>query len=262
MKSVATAIISALILTGCATTAPPPSTGSLSGNWQILLSSASSSGAETGFIIQSGNSVSGNVLSSGQVISGQATCGAVGSVQGQLNNTDVTITITLPGQSLNLTGKTAANSGTMGGKYSLLAAGCGQTDTGTWSGSRINTLSGGFRATFTSSALTSPFHFSGTIKQAANSGQSTAALSGSMNSNDSPCFTNAAIAGVVTGTSVTINILASDGEAYGKLSGVMSPDAGLINGSFVLSNASDPALLQTCQGVGGNATVSVQLSPT
>lgn len=227
---------------------------------QSTASSQNPPETQSGFLIQSGKTLSGNVLLSGQTISGQISCAGVGAAVGQATGSAVTMTVTPTGQTVNLTG-TAANSYTsMSGDYSILAAGCGQTDFGTWSANLVHTLTGNFQATFTSSGSLGISHFSGSVTQGQNTGSSSAALSGNMTSTDSPCFTGISIAGAVSGTAVVLNLLTSDGVALGKYSGTMTTDASSISGSYRFSNATDPTPLGACAGDGGSAAISVQVS--
>ncbi len=246
----------------------------LSGNWQITLQSKTLSATETqtGFLLQSANGISGGAQFSGQTITIAGTptlvCNAVGTAQGQLTGTNVSLTFTQPGQTINLTGTTANNSTSMSGNYSILASGCGQTEVGTWSANQVDPLSGGFQATFTpysNSSYNQPFSFTGTITQGMNTGGSTATVSGTMTSTDLPCFSTATIAGVVSGSTVVLNLLTTDGIALGKISGGLASDATTITGgTFSLNNAVDPAVLGVCyqMGVGTSGTVAITIQPS
>lgn len=229
----------------------------------MTLQNATGSETQSGFLLQAGNSVTGNFQLSGQTISGQTTCAGIGSAAGQVTGTSLSLTVNPVGQTLTLSGVSATNFTSITGDYSILASGCGQTETGTWTASLVSTLKGNFQATFTSNGPLGVSHFLGTITQGQNTGDSSATLSGSMTSTDSPCFTTASLAGVISGTSVVLNLLTSDGTTLGKYSGTMTTDATSITGSYKFSNATDTTVLSpSCQGDGGNATVSVVTSPT
>jgi len=164
---------------------------------------------------------------------------------------------------VNLTGTSANNSTSMSGSYSILAAGCGQTDVGTWTASQVPTLTGVFQATFTSTYTGGlVYQFTGAITQGPNTGGSIATLSGTMQSSNSPCFTSASIAGVVSGTSVVFNVLTAQGVALGKYTGTLSTNATSMTGTYRFSNSSDPTVLASCGGGdGGSATFAVQPAP-
>jgi hypothetical protein len=256
------ALIFIVALTACGGSSGTGIPATLSGNWQMTLQNATSSETQSGFLLETANTLSGSFLLSGQTNSGQTSCSGVGSAVGQASGNNVQLTVSPAGQTVNLTGMSANNATSMSGNYSILAAGCGQTDLGTWSATLVDTLTGNFQATFSLSGSGTVFHFSGNITQGPNTGQSTATLSGTMTSSDSPCFTSATIGGVVSGTSVVWNWVSSDGSELGKYSGTMTTDATSIAGTYRFSNASDPTVLGACQGYGGDATVAVQPSST
>ncbi len=247
-----------IMLTACSSSSGNTSLAGLSGNWQITLQNTSASETQSGFLLQSGTAVTGSFMLSGQTISGQTVCAEVGSASGQITGSNLAITVSPAGQTINLTG-TQANSTSMSGNYSLLASGCGQTEIGTWTATQVSPLSGNLQATFTPYGG-SAFHFTGAVTEGPNTGGSTATLSGSMTSTDSPCFTSATVAGLVSGTSVVFNLLNSDGVALGKYSGTMTTDATSITGTFKFSNASDPGALGACENLGGTVAVTVQTS--
>lgn len=251
------------LLTSCGGTGNTKTqAGQLSGNWQMTLLNPSYTETQSGFLLQSGNTVTGNLLLSGQTLSGQLTCSGVGPAVGQLSGSNLSITLTPAGQTVNLTGSPTNDFTSMSGDYSIFAAGCGQTETGTWTADRVSDLTGNFQATFTLDGSTQVFHFSGSLTQGTNTGNSTASITGTMSSTDSPCFTSASIAGAVSGTSVVLNLLTSDGTDLGKYSGAMTTDATSITGTYRFSNASDPTVLGVCNGYGGTANVAVQSSGT
>jgi hypothetical protein len=230
----------------------------------MTLQSATSSETQSGFLLQTGKSVTGSLLLSGQTISGQPDCAGVGSALGQMDGSGLSMTVSPAGQTVSLTGAAANNFTSLTGNYSILASGCGQTETGTWTANRVNPLSGAFQATFTSSFTSGlVFAFTGTISQGTNTGGSTATLSGTMTSSNSPCFSSASVTGVITGTSVVLNLATADGISLGKYSGTLATDATSMTGSYRFSNASNPDILAGCGGGdGGDATFSVQASPS
>lgn len=247
------------LLTGCGGSSGGTSqAGALSGNWQMSLQNATSTETQSGFLLQSGNTLTGGVLFSGQTISGQTSCQGVGSAVGQVSGTSVTLTVTPAGQTMNLTGSVANSSTSMSGSYSILAAGCGQTEVGTWSAHQVNPLTGTFLATFTSVDFATVFHFTGSVTQGPNTGGSQAILSGNMISSDAGCFSAATVSGVISGTSVVLNILTPEGIALGKYSGTVTTDATQLTGLYRFSNASSAS---ACNDF-GSATFAVQTSST
>jgi len=253
-------LVCVVLLNSCGASKTP--NVSLSGNWQMSLQSTAGSQnpgeTQSGFLIQSGDALSGSVLLSGQTISGQISCAGVGAAVGQATGSAVTMTVSPTGQTVNLTGTASNNFTSLSGNYSILSAGCGQTDLGTWSANLVNTLTGSFQATFTSSGSEGISNFSGNITQGPNTGNSSATLSGSMTSTNS-CFTSISLAGAVSGTAVVLNLLTSDGSALGKFSGTMTTDATSITGTYAFTNATSG--LGNCQVDHGSATIAVQTSP-
>jgi hypothetical protein len=247
-----------LLLTGCGGSSGTSQAGDLSGNWQMTLQNATSSETQSGFLLQTGNTLTGGVLFSGQTISGQTTCEGVGSAVGQASGTNVTLTVTPAGQTMNLTGTVANNATSMSGSYSILASGCGQTEVGTWNAHQVNPLTGTFQATFISVDFATVFHFTGSITEGPNTGASQATLSGSMISSDAACFSAASVSGVISGTSVVLNILTPEGVALGKYSGTVTTDATQLTGTYRFSNASATG---ACNDF-GSATFAVQTSST
>ncbi len=252
----AAVLVCVILLTSCGGGRNTQTSAGLSGNWQMTLQNSTSTETQSGFLLQSGNSVAGSVQLSGQTISGQTTCIGVGSALGQTNGSAVTMTVSPAGQTVNLTGTAANNFLSMSGDYSILASGCGQTEVGTWTASQVNSLTGSFQATFTSDDTGNVFGFSGTITQGPNTGGSTTTLSGSMMSTNAPCFTSASIAGVISGTSVVLNLLSVEGVALGKYQGTTTTDATSMTGYYRFSNA----VTGGCQDIGG-ATFIVQAPP-
>jgi len=246
-------LVCALILASCG----GGSSGSgnpampLSGNWQMALQKNATAALKmvSGFLIQSGNSVNGNLL-----LSGQTNCAGVGLASGQLSGSNLTLTVGQTGQTLNLTGTLGGNS-TMSGNYSILSSPCGNTSVGTWTATQVQSLKGNFQGTFTSSSRSVVYHFSGMISQGANTGASTANLSGSMQSTDSPCFSSASIAGLISGTSVVFNLLSSEGVSLGQYRGTTTTDASSVAGNYDVFNPQS-VLPGGCQDF-GTAAISV-----
>lgn len=212
-----------------------PSNTGLSGNWQITLQHNSQTESQSGFLLQTGSILSGNLLFSGQTIAGQTVCSGVGYVQGQNNSGAITITVIQAAQTANLTGSASSDFASMNGSYSIFASGCGKTETGTWTANRVTPLTGTFSVMFTSTQSTNlTFSANGSLTQGANKGNSYAYLSGSMTSTNAPCFTSASFTGVVSGTAVLLNISNSTGQ-LGQYSGTAATDASEITGNYSFS---------------------------
>lgn len=224
----------------------------LSGNWQLTLvnTQTNASKSESGFLLQSGNTVTGNVL-----LTGQTNCAGTGSAQGQVNGSNIDITVDQVGQTVGLTGTIASGGSAMSCDYTILASPCGNSQVGTWTASLVSALTGNFTATFTSSATPGlNFQFTGTITQGPNAGGTVATLSGSMQSTNAPCLANLSIAGQISGTAVVLNLLSTEGVALGQYVGTTTTNAGTVTGTYNLGPQS-PAQ-SGCHDF-GNAVLSV-----
>jgi hypothetical protein len=248
-----------LILLACGggsqKTDPPPSGGPFSGNWQFVLTATTlppATKTESGFLVQSGNSLSGGVL-----LSDQTLCPGLGTAQGQLSGSNVAITVNQVAQTVNFTGTAASDGSSMSGDYSILASGCGVGSTvGTWTASQVKPVSGNYLATLTSGAqIGLTYTFTVTVAQGPNTGSSTANLSGSMTSNNAPCGGNLSITGLVSGSSVVFNLLASDGSAAGQFRGTTTTDATMLTGTYDFLPQNNG-----CSGDAGTIAMALQAS--
>jgi hypothetical protein len=233
----------------------PPAFGPLSGNWQMALQQGQPSTgtlAESGFLLQSGSTVSGNLA-----LSDQTLCPGLGPAAGTLTGTHIAITVNQVGQTVTLTGTAAGDGSSMEGTYTLLASGCtGGSATGTWTASQVKPIAGTYLATFTSYTL-SPYSSAVSVSQGANSGANLATLSGTITSSSAPCGSNLSIAGVVSGTSIVFNFLTSDGTAVGQFTGTTSTDGSTLTGTydFLAEN-------NVCAGDAGTISVIQQPAST
>lgn len=236
----------------------PTASQPLSGNWQMTLQPDPPSTAtetEAGFLLQTKNSLTGELL-----LSAQSQCGGLGSVQGTVNGSNVAITLDQMGQTVSLTGVTSNSGSSLKGTYSILGSSCaGGSSTGNWTASPVKPVTGNYQATFTSNvASIGTYVFAVNVTQAPNTGLSTATISGTMTSNNAPCAPNVSIAGVVSGTSIVFNFLTPDGStALGQFTGATSADATTLTGTYdFLANTSG------CSGDGGRISIVQQASST
>jgi len=224
----------------------------MAGNWQITLQGQATTYSESGFLLQSGNSVNGQFLLSG-------VCAGVGSVQGQAGSKTISLTVNQPAQIISLSGVPGANGSSLSGNYSILTGGCGASEVGTWAAIKVAILGGSFTGTFVSHASSvAPFHFSGSVTQGPNVGASSATVTGSMTSNDAVCFRDASISGMISGTSVLFTLTSSQGLALGQFSGQMTTDASSATGTYDFFNAQTP--IPGCPG-GDSGTATLAIHP-
>lgn len=209
---------------------------------------------EAGFLVQTNNSLSGELL-----LSAQSQCAGLGSVQGTVKGSNVAITLNQMGQVVSLTGVASNDGSSIAGTYSILGSSCaGNSSTGSWSASPVKPVTGSYQATFTSNnTLTGSYTAAVTVTQAPNTGLNTATISGTMTSTNAPCAQSVSIGGVVSGTSIVLNFLTSDGStALGQFRGVTSVNATTLTGTYdFLANSNG------CNGDGGTISI-VQQAPT
>src|SRR5579863_1323597 len=88
----------------------------LSGNWQFALTNPLTGAVklESGFLLQSGSALNGTVL-----LTGGTVCAGIGSAQGQLQGSNVSIAVSQVGQTITLTGTTQGSGSQMSGNYSI-----------------------------------------------------------------------------------------------------------------------------------------------
>jgi hypothetical protein len=241
-------VTSFLLLTSCSGSQPAGNTtANLAGNWQMTLQrqNTTSTKTESGFLVQSGNSLSGEFL-----LNGDTNCAGVGSALGQISGSDVAISVSQIGQTVNLTGAMGTTPSSISGNYSILAAPCGSNQVGTWTATQVQPFSGNFQGTFTSTFSAGlVFAFSGSVTQGKNMGTSTANLTGNMTSTNAPCFTTANLQGSISGTSIVLNLLSAEGTPLGQIHGTTTANVSTTNAIYDFLNSQQPPL-SGCQDFG------------
>jgi hypothetical protein len=215
---------SLLLLTSCGggNSNAASTTPNLAGNWQMTLQRQDTTTikTESGFLVQTGGSLTGEFL-----LTGATNCAGIGSAQGQISGSNVAITVAQVGQTVNLAGALGTNSA-ITGNYSILAAPCGSNQIGAWSATLVQPFSGKLQGAFASTYSSGfKFTFSGNVSQGPNTGTSSASLTGNMTSSDAPCFHSANLSGSISGTSIVLNLLSSEGVALGQIHGTTTAKA-------------------------------------
>lgn len=234
--------------------------GMLSGNWQMTLTpttepspGTSNIQTESGFLLQSGNSVAGNI-----VLQGATVCPGLGAASGTVSSSTVALTVNQVAQTVTLTGVPTSDGSSMAGQYSIFASGCGASNFGTFTATQVKPLNGSFQATFTSGEFIGQIYtFNGSLTQGPNSGMSYATLSGTMTSKNAPCINKFSIAGEVSGISVVFNFLASDGSSQGSYRGTTTTDGTTLTGTYDFLAQSNG-----CYGDAGGVSITFQPSST
>lgn len=247
----------------------------LSGNWQFIMAEqfntdptlpSFTGGLQGGFLIQNGNSVSGQVTfatitqppfgSGGTSI--QCNSG-VTPISGTISGQAVNLTAQSVGmQTYTLTGTLSFDGSTMVGTFtSTDGAGCGTAATSSWSASLVPTLtSTSVQGTFHSSGGTAglneqEFLVSGALFQGVNTGASSAPITGNLSfaASGYPCFAGVNVAGQISGNTVSLQILGTNNATVGQLGAPTSGSASGLQPLTLVSTGSG-YILQSLNGIG------------
>jgi hypothetical protein len=203
-------------------------------------------------------------------------------VSGTMNGETVNLSAVAGTQTFTLTGTLSLDGSTMAGTYTSTAgtAGngsrCGTAQAGLqWSATLVPPLAGPIQGSFHSTGGTAGlseqyFLVTGGLTQAANTGASSATVTGNLNfvnaqtlTNDYPCISLAYVYGQISGNSVTLQITASDGTVWGLIgepigslgsTGVNPVTFDSVRGGYVLHGAGPSYSVATagCPGSLGN----------
>ncbi len=228
------------MLTACggssSSPAPPPGNGALSGNWQVALTSTSGKTStvsnETGFLLQSGKQVSGSLTFQSK------SCAGTGPVSGTADGSKVALTVNQPGLAVNLTGDTGTSSldpsgallctpgnpssgnSCVTGTYTLLASGCGSSESGTWAAFQVQPLNMTLSGTLTANGSGTTSTASVTFQQAANTGGASAVVTGTLTPDGSDaCVPSGPLTGQISGNAVILALLSGPDKTIGTIKG-------------------------------------------
>jgi len=236
-----------LMFCGCSNHAPdiPQPGPQLSGNWQFNVANPPDQsfvgGLQGGFLVQNDNSLSGSISFS---ISGSSApnC-SIGSaaITGTISGQNVTFTAVAGSQTFTFTGSVSTDSSTMIGTYDSTAGtaangtGCGtaQTDL-SWSATFVPPLVGAIQGSFHSTGgnsglMNQQFALTGLVSQAENSGESSAVVTGTLTFDVDPvsllsvypCIDTVTVNGRISGNTVTLQMIGSDGSNVGQIGGIL-----------------------------------------
>jgi len=271
VKLLSTTLCLAIILAavGCGGVAPAPQAGALSGNWEIQLFrhvNPTPPLVYSGFLVQSGNNITGSLLFNLSAV-GSGACEGVGTVNGTTDQQNVSLTINEQGEEISLSGASPASgsSPALVGQFSSLAGGCtNYANTGDWTATNIASVGGSFHGTFTSTDVPSngTFNVTGTMSQGPNTGGDTATLSGNIVASGTPNFcpylSSATISGLISGTSMLMNLYGPDGMQITQLGAIggnsavtITPDATSVTGTYTF-----PSISSSCGGDEGDFQLS------
>ncbi len=282
-------LASTLMLSACGSNSSSgsQSNGALAGNWQFTVASPSDQsfigGVQGGFLLQTNSMVNGQVVYSVSFPPAQA--GGIATVcnsgsapiTGTISGKGVTLTVTTGTQNFSFTGTLSADGTTMTGTYSSTAGSmmngvpCGTVQSGLqWSAILVPPLTGAITGSFHSTGgaaglFNQDFVVTGSLAQGPNIGASNATITGNLNfTNPStsisnyPCFGNALVNGQISGNTVILQIIGTNGSAVGQIGGVVG--SGLNSVTFnstpngnVLHSAAAPAYAVNTKSCGGSS---------
>jgi len=259
---------------GSSSSSSSQSNGPLSGNWQFTMQSAAdgsfvgkpspsctqTSGTPAplcsgGFLLESTGPVTGGVVYSVS-FPGQPKCSdSSGStpVTGSLNGQTVNLTVSVGAQTFTLQGTLSTDGSTMIGTYAVSdGKGCGTAQSGLhWSAVSVPPITGPVQGSFHSTAggllLNQDFAVTGTLTQGNNIGASNATITGTLSFQGYPCMTDAFVNGQISGSSVILQIIGSNGLTVGQIGkplGIPGDSPAVFEnagGGFVLHGAANGA---------------------
>jgi hypothetical protein len=214
----------------------------LSGNWQFTMAPPGDGsflgGLQGGFLLENNGAVTGAATYAVSLPNLLIPCNTGSAViTGTIGGQDIkTLTAVAGTQTFTLTGTLSLDATSMAGTYTSTAgtAGdgspCGTAQTGLqWSAILVPPLTGSMQGNFHSAGGSAglaeqDFLVSGSLSQTANTGASSASVTGVLsflnpltNFSDYPCFTLASVNGQISGNSVTLQIIGTDGSNVGLI---------------------------------------------
>jgi hypothetical protein len=227
---------------------------SLSGNWQFTVANPPDNsflgGLQGGFLVQKSSSVTGAAVYSISLPAqsgGNPTVCNSGSapITGTISGQNVTLTAVAGTQTFTFIGMLSSNGSTMVGTYTSTAGtaadgtACGTAQTALqWTATSVPPLSGMIQGNFHSTGGAAglgnqDFPVSGVLTQGENIGASNATVTGSLNFvdpvsllSDYPCFTTASVNGQISGNSVILQIIGTNGSNLGQMGGSVGSGIG------------------------------------
>ncbi len=310
---------------GSSSSSSSQNSGPLAGNWQFSLASPADGSfvgspnpactatpgtplpiCSGGFLQQNKGSVSGALVYSIELPPSQNStlptlCNSGSApITGTITGQNVTLTAVAGTQTFTLTGILSADGSTMMGTYaSTDGKGCGTAQSGLqWSATSVQPLNGSVQGIFHSAAgrfqtasgdviniSNQNFPVTGVLTQGANIGASNATVTGTLTFQGYPCLDTASVNGQISGNSVVLQIIASNGLNAGQIGSPGLPNdtvspvvfGSTAQGGYVLKGAKGYGVnTQFCQGANlpgdqgdiclalGNSTICTQpisLSP-
>ncbi len=298
---IAAALLMSVVLEGCGgsgTSGNSQPGSSLAGNWQFTMAPQTdgnagdptfSGGLQGGFLLDNNGNVSGQTVYS--VTSSTSQTGPCNSgsapVTVTVSGQNVTITEVAGTQTFTLTGTVSSDGSTMTGSYTSTAGTapdgsvCGYAESGPssiWSAALVppvtGTIAGSFHSTSQNSGLgDQDFVVSGSLNQGKNIGASNATVTGTLsfintetNLSVYPCFSTASVNGQISGSSLILQIIGTNGATVGQIGASAGSSTGVnpvtlisTQGGSILQGIGPSYMVQTgaCPGGGSLASTTV-----
>ncbi len=221
----------------------------LSGNWQFTMAPPAGGsfqgGLQGGFLLQNNGSVTGSVAYAVSLPNASNPCNTgSAAITGTISGENIqTLTAVAGTQTFTLTGTLSFDGSTMAGTYSSTAGTaangtvCGTEQNGLqWSAVLVPPLTGSIQGSFHSTGGSAglneqDFLVSGSLTQAANTGTSSATVTGTLSFlnptldlSDYPCISTASIQGQISGSLVTLQMIGPDGPNIGQIGSAANSD--------------------------------------
>jgi Abnormal spindle-like microcephaly-assoc'd, ASPM-SPD-2-Hydin len=273
-----------------------PRAPSLSGNWQFTVENPPDGsffgGLQGGFLLQKNGSVTGGAV---YFVSLQNTppitpCNSgSAAITGTSSGQSATLTAVAGTQTFTFTGNLSSDGSTLTGTYTSTAGTasdgtpCGTAQTGLqWSAKLVPSVTGSVTGSFHSAGSVGgsglqnqDFVVTGSLTQGENIGASNATVTGTLSFidpatllSDYPCLDTAAVNGQVSGNSVILQLIRTDGSIAGQIGAPAGPNVASNAGTYpvnisstaggtVLHSVNSPAYVVTtksCPGGGSSGT--------
>lgn len=241
----ATLLSTAILLSGCGSSNNSGDAQNmnqtLAGNWQFTMAPPPDGsflgGLQGGFLLQTNNAITGSAAYAVSLPLLPYPCNSGSSrVTGTMSGQSVSLTAVAGSQTFTLNGALSFDGSTITGTYVSTAGSagdgspCGTAQSGLqWSAVLVPPITGPIQGNFHSTGgvaglAEQDFVVSGGLFQAANTGASSAAVTGNLNFLNSitnlsayPCLTSASVTGQVSGSVINLQIAGADGSIWGEI---------------------------------------------
>ncbi len=283
-------VAAAMMLSACGsgTSGGSENSVSLSGNWQFTVANPPDGsflgGLQGGFLLQNTGSVTGAAVYTVSLPQLTFPCNSGSApITGTITGQNVTLTAVAGTQTFTFAGVPSSDGSTMVGTYTSTAGTaadgtpCGTAQTGLqWSATLVppitGPIQGGFHSTDNVGLDNQDFAVTGSLTQGENIGASNATVTGTLsflnpvtNLSDYPCFTLASVNGQISGNSVILQIIGTDGSTVGQIgepagsfgsTGVNPVTFDSVHGGYILHGL-QPTYMTATKACGGSLASTI-----